>query len=73
MTGVGRAQSRLLETGPTLSGTIDFKLFCFTLGSNITRLLNTTMMGATIEIVPSSKIDMFPGLSRCQTSEPTSS
>src|SRR6516162_9932081 len=49
------------------SGTIDFKLFCFTLGSNITRLLNTPMIGATIEIVPSSRIDMFPGLSRCQT------
>src|ERR1700746_4154212 len=49
------------------SGTIDFKLFCFTLGSNITRLLNTPMIGATIEIVPSSRIDLFRGLSRCHT------
>jgi len=25
------------------------------------------MIGATIEIVPSSRIDIFPGLSRCHT------
>ena len=45
----------------------DFRLFCFTFGSNTTRLLNTPMIGATIEIVPSSRIDMLPGLSRCHT------
>ena len=46
------------------SGTMSSRLFCFLLGSNITRLLNTPIIGSTTEIVPSSWIDMLAGLSR---------
>src|SRR4029450_3214486 len=46
------------------SGTMSSRLFCFLAGSNITRLLNTPIIGSTTEIVPSSWIDMLAGLSR---------
>src|ERR1043166_2614746 len=46
------------------SGTMSSRLFCFLAGSNITRLLNTPIIGRTTEIVPSSWIDMLAGLSR---------
>ena len=46
------------------SGTIDWRLFCGTCWSNMTRLLNTAIIGATVEIVTSSRIDMLAGLSR---------
>src|SRR5690349_9024583 len=46
------------------SGTMSSRLFCFLVGSNITRLLNTPIIGSTTEIVPSSWIDMLAGLSR---------
>ena len=46
------------------SGTIDLSLFCGTCWSNITRLLNTPIIGMMTPIVPSSWIDMLAGLSR---------
>ncbi len=46
------------------SGTMSSRLFCFLAGSNMTRLLNTPIIGSTTEIVPSSWIDMLAGLSR---------
>src|SRR6202048_2436829 len=44
------------------SGTIDSMLFCGTCWSNMTRLLNTPIMGPRAEIVDSSWIDMLAGL-----------
>ena len=41
-------------------------LFCFSFGSNITRLLNTPIIGIDVEMVASSWIDMLGGLSRCR-------
>src|SRR6516162_3379977 len=49
------------------SGTIDCNLFCGTCWSKTTRLLNTAIIGATVEIVTSSSVDMLAGLSRCAT------
>ena len=46
------------------SGTILSGLLVFSLGSNITRLLNTAMNGWTTEIVASSWIEALGGLSR---------
>src|SRR5262245_56253280 len=46
------------------SGTMSSRLFCFLAGSNMTRLLNTPIIGSTTEIVPSSWIDMLAGLLR---------
>src|ERR1700732_3792970 len=45
------------------SGTIDVRLFCLTCWSNITRLLNTPIIGRSETIVASSWIDMLAGLS----------
>src|SRR5712691_10380129 len=45
------------------SGTIDLRLFCFTCWSNMTRLLNTPIIGPWAKIVASSRIDMLAGLS----------
>src|SRR6516225_7756630 len=45
------------------SGTIDVRLFCRTCWSNITRLLNTPIIGRSEMIVASSWIDMLAGLS----------
>src|SRR5690348_18459210 len=47
------------------SETIEERLFCLTCWSNITRLLNTPIIGPNVEIVDSSWIDMLAGLSRC--------
>src|SRR5437016_210279 len=44
------------------SGTIEFRLFCGTCWSNITRLLNTPIIGPSVAIVDSSWIDMLAGL-----------
>src|SRR4051812_6269518 len=44
------------------SGTIDDRLFCGTCWSNITRLLNTPIIGPSTAIVDSSWIDMLAGL-----------
>src|SRR5262249_19359605 len=49
------------------SGTMLLSLFCFSFGSNITRLLNTPIIGIEVEMVASSWIDMLGGLSRCRT------
>src|SRR5882757_1922812 len=46
------------------SGRIDLSLFCGTLGSNTTRLLNIGMNGTTVEAVTSSRIEVLGGLSR---------
>ncbi len=46
------------------SGTMSSRLFCRLCWSNMTRLLNTPIIGSTTEIVPSSWIDMLAGLSR---------
>ena len=46
------------------SGTIDCSEFCGTCWSKMTRLLNTAIIGATVEIVTSSSVDMLAGLSR---------
>ena len=45
------------------SGTIDWRLACFTLWSNSTRLLNTPIIGPTAKMVASSRMDMLAGLS----------
>src|SRR6184192_1972360 len=45
------------------SGTIESWLFCFTCWSNITRLLNTPIIGPSATKVASSWIDMLAGLS----------
>src|SRR6266851_333113 len=45
------------------SGTIDSRLFCFTCWSNMTRLLNTPIIGPSANTVDSSWIDMLAGLS----------
>ena len=42
----------------------EFDPVCFSCWLNSTRLLNTAMVGATVEIVASSWIDMLAGLSR---------
>src|ERR1700757_4075264 len=44
------------------SGTIESRLFCGTCWSNITRLLNTPIIGPRVAIVDSSWIDMLAGL-----------
>ena len=49
------------------SGTIHCNVFCGTCWSNMTRLLNTAIIGATVEIVTSSRVDMLAGLSRWAT------
>src|ERR1700751_3893511 len=49
------------------SGTIDCSEFCGTCWSKMTRLLNTAIIGATVEIVTSSSVDMLAGLSRWAT------
>src|SRR5215469_1515327 len=49
------------------SGTIDCNVFCGTCWSKRTRLLNTPIIGATVEMVTSSSVDMLAGLSRCAT------
>ena len=49
------------------SGTIDCSVFCGTCWSKMTRLLNTAIIGATVEIVTSSRVDMLAGLSRWAT------
>src|SRR5207302_30198 len=46
------------------SGTIDCNVFCGTCWSKTARLLNTAIIGATVEIVTSSRVDMLAGLSR---------
>src|SRR4051812_40439424 len=46
------------------SGTILSGRFCFSAGSNTTRLLYTDMNGMTVEIVASSWIEALGGLSR---------
>src|SRR5205085_12295153 len=45
------------------SGTTDARLFCFTCWSNMTRLLNTPIIGPWAKTVASSNIDMLAGLS----------
>src|ERR1700745_596968 len=40
------------------SGTIEFRLFCGTCWSNMTRLLNTPIIGPSVAMVDSSWIDM---------------
>ena len=42
---------------------IDSRLFCFTCWSNMTRLLNTPIIGPIANTVASSWIDMLAGLS----------
>src|SRR5205823_5292004 len=44
------------------SGTIEFRLFCGTCWSNMTRLLNTPIIGPSVAIVDSSWIDILAGL-----------
>src|SRR6202030_1574863 len=61
---VSSVPSSLHDQLSARSGTIDCKLFCFTFGSNMTRLLNTPMIGATIEIVPSSDCPLLLRLRR---------
>src|ERR1700730_12289499 len=46
------------------SGAMDFNVFCGTCWSKMTRLLNTAIIGATVEIVTSSSVDMLAGVSR---------
>jgi hypothetical protein len=46
------------------SGTIDCGLFCATCWSNITRLLNTLIVGRLAASVDSSSIDIEAGLSK---------
>src|SRR5207237_6656803 len=46
------------------SGSINSGRFCLSCWLNKTRLLKTLIIGATVEIVASSWIDMLPGLSR---------
>src|SRR5262252_4823107 len=48
------------------SGTMLLGLFCFSFGLNITKLLNTPIIGIEVEMVASSWIDMLGGLSRCR-------
>jgi len=43
---------------------MDCNVFCGTCWSKMTRLLNTAIIGATVEIVTSSSVDMLAGLSR---------
>ena len=43
---------------------MDCNVFCGTCWSKMTRLLNTAIIGATVEIVTSSRVDMLAGLSR---------
>ena len=45
------------------SGTIDFMLFWGSSCLYMTRLLNTPIIGTTVEYVASSRIDMLAGLS----------
>src|SRR5439155_22665411 len=45
------------------SGRIDWRLFCGTCWSNMTRLLNTSIIGPSAKTVASSWIDMLAGLS----------
>src|ERR1700719_709266 len=47
------------------SGTIVSSRFCAMCWSNITRLLNTAIIGPSETIVDSSRIDMLAGLSPC--------
>ena len=47
------------------SGTIDCRLFCATCWSNMTRLLNTPIIGPCGDASTSSWIDMLAGLSKC--------
>src|SRR6476659_3912114 len=44
---------------------MDCSVFCGTCWSKMTRLLNTAIIGATVEIVTSSRVDVLAGLSRC--------
>src|SRR5215468_5738553 len=59
--------SALHDQPSARSGTMLLNLFCFSFGSNITRLLNTPIIGIDVEMVASSWIDMLGGLSRCRT------
>src|SRR5207253_7278277 len=64
---VSRVPSSFHDQAVARSGTIDCNVFCGTCWSNITRLLNTAIIGATVEIVTSSRVDMVAGLSRWAT------
>ena len=51
-------------TLPPIQTDLDSGRFCFSSCLNNTRLLKTPIIGATVEIVASSWIDMLAGLSR---------
>src|SRR5207302_9560004 len=56
--------SSLVDLSVARSGTIVERLFCATCWSYMTRLLNTPIIGISVELVPSSPIDLLAGLSR---------
>src|SRR4029077_20664152 len=59
---VSSLPSSLCDQLEARSGTIEFRLFCGTCWSNMTRLLNTPIIGPSVAIVDSSWIDMLAGL-----------
>src|SRR5215471_5532903 len=64
---VSSVPSSLHDHSVARSGRIDCIVFCGTCWSNRTRLLKTAIIGAMVEIVTSSSVDMLAGLSRWAT------
>src|SRR5580692_2095157 len=60
---VSSVPSSLHDQPVARSGSTDWRLFCGTCWSNMTRLLNTPIIGHSAKTVASSWIDMLAGLS----------